>query len=80
MGDPTSANCAESCPGGESKFVPDGYGGEGYYAQLCPDPEKASDGVATIEFCGNGPNVIVFFRPTMPTDAEILARAMDECL
>lgn len=74
-------DCQSDCPGGEAKFVPDNYGGEGYYAQTCPFVGEVATGrTSVIEFCGAGPNVLVFFQLELPTDEEVLQRAKDECV
>ncbi len=65
--------CPEECPGPQSKWLPNsgGGGGEGYYVQLCTNPEKSEYSVGGVNFCGDGPDVLIFYQTEFPPDEEV---------
>lgn len=68
---PNLSDCPEECPGAKSKWLPDNYSGEGYYVQLCPNPARAGHHIGAINYCGNGPDVLIFYQAEFPPDEEI---------
>jgi len=70
---PNTSDCPEECPGARSKWLPNlGSGdGEGYYVQICPNPARAGNHPGGINYCGNGPDVLVFYQTEFPSDEEV---------
>lgn len=63
--------CVEACPGPMTKLVEDGVGGEGYYVQLCRDPNTIGEAPGGVNYCGDGPDVLVFHQTEFPSDDEV---------
>lgn len=64
-------NCPEACPGMlDSKFLRSDYGGEGCLVQICPNPETLDKPMLAVDYCGNGPDVVIIYRDTVPSDQE----------
>jgi hypothetical protein len=67
------------CPGllVESKSL-EGYPEDGYFVQVCPRVSNLGRMVTHIDYCGNGPDVIVMHQSTVPS-AEEYAAAAKKC-
>jgi len=48
---------------------------DGFYIQVCPRRSRLGNPNGEVTFCGNGPDVIVMFRDTVPTREEYLDAA-----
>lgn len=66
----------EDCSGVLSSAYEEGYG-EGYYIQVCPRLSWLGRVAGGVTFCGNGPEVIILHRDTIPTEQEYEQVARD---
>lgn len=65
------SDCPDVCQGLlDSSFAEDKNGGEGFLIQVCPNPERRSSINSETDYCGNGPDVIIMYRNTIPTAEE----------
>lgn len=74
-----SMQCGDECPGPQYISRP-GNGSdfdEGYLVQLCPNPANTGSATTTINFCGRGPDVLVFYQSKFPSEEQIQNSLLD---
>jgi hypothetical protein len=63
----------DDCPGVLATASEQGFSPEGYYIQVCPRVSWLGRVAGGVNFCGNGPDVIVLHRDTVPSKQEYQA-------
>ncbi len=68
---------ADDCNGVLKATIISGYPEDGYYVEVCPRTSWLGRCATGINFCGNGADVIVLHRNTIPTLEEYQQAARD---
>jgi hypothetical protein len=76
----SGGDCPPECIGMiASKFIRESQeiDDEGTIVQVCPNPNRLGDYDDGSIYCGNGPDVVIMHRDTVPSDEEYLQASRD---